>query len=79
MAPDIEEHLELAKELDGMEREISSWEVDFLENVLKRLRAGRSLSAKQQAALMEMHAKYFGDDPRTQQDPDTDPDEDDFA
>ena len=59
---DNAELLEMAQELDGMERSVSSWEADFLESVLTRLREGRDLSEKQEAKLRQVHEKYLGDD-----------------
>lgn len=52
--------LEKAESLDAMERDVSSKEADFLENVLKRLRAGGSLTPKQLKSLDEMYVKYLG-------------------
>lgn len=55
-------HLEMAQALDSMERDVTSWEADFIESVLKRLKAGRPLSPKQAESLEGMHRKYFADD-----------------
>lgn len=60
-----EEALDIAQELDGMDREVSSWEADFLSSVLPRLRDGRGLSEKQEAVLLKMEEKYLkGEDER---------------
>lgn len=56
---DIEEALELAQELDGMERDVTSWEADFLSSILPRLREGHGLSEKQEKVLLGMKKKYL--------------------
>jgi len=56
---DAEEALELAQELDGMERDVTSWEADFLASVLPLLREGRGLSEKQEAVLLKMKKTYL--------------------
>lgn len=63
----MDELLEMAQELDGMDRSVTSWEADFLESVLVRLREGRGLTTHaggQEAKLRQIYAKYFegGDD-----------------
>lgn len=58
-----DELLGMAQELDGMERDLaSSWEVDFLENMLTLLRSGQSLSPDRESKLRQIHAKYLGED-----------------
>lgn len=55
-------HLEMAEELDGMERDVTSWEADFLEKILEILRFGLQLSPKQADTLEKMHERYLGSD-----------------
>jgi hypothetical protein len=58
----MDELLEMAQELDGMERDLeTTWEVDFLENMLTLLRNGQSLSPNREAKLRQIHDKYLGD------------------
>ncbi len=57
------ELLEMAQELDGMERDLgTSWEVDFLENMLTLLRSGQNLSPDRESKLRQIHARYLSDD-----------------
>ena len=58
----IDECLAVAQRIDEMEREVSNWEADFLENVLSWLRAGNRLSEKQEFHLFRMNERYFGGD-----------------
>lgn len=53
--------VEIAKELDAMERSVTSWEASFLDSILTRLSRGYPLSDKQEKVLREMHGKYLGD------------------
>ncbi|MGH9391937.1 MAG: hypothetical protein ACRD1Z_20230 [Vicinamibacteria bacterium] len=53
-------HLEMAQELDGMERDVTSWEAGFLDTVLKRLREGRVLTEGQAEKLEQIHREYLG-------------------
>lgn len=57
--------LEMAEELDGMDRDVTSGEANLLEEILNTLRAGRELKPKDEAKLELMHEKYLGqkDDP----------------
>lgn len=64
---------EMARELDAMERDVTSWEASFLESVLSVLAAGRRLSTKQAKTLEEMHEKYLGEG---RDDEDGEPEED---
>ena len=54
-------HLEMAKELDGMERDVTSWEADFLNSILEKLNFGLALTEKQATRLSEMYERYLGD------------------
>lgn len=77
-------HLEMAEALDSMERNVSSWEADFLESVLKRLKDdGRTLSEKQATKLKELYERYLGDETDDDEPPSSESggdqvDEDDF-
>lgn len=55
-------HLEMAKALDSMKRDVDSWEAGLLDSVLKRFEDGKPLTPKQAVALEEMYAKYLGED-----------------
>ena len=60
-----EDALDLAQQLDGLDRDVSSWEADFLSSILPRLRNGGTLTEKQEAVLLKMQDKYLlGDDER---------------
>jgi len=59
---DTDEALEIAEELDGMDRDVTSWEADFLANILPLLRQGRGVSEKQEAVLLKMKKKYLDED-----------------
>jgi hypothetical protein len=54
-------HRDMARELDSMDRDVTSWEANFLESVMKALRAGRALSDRQKEKLDEMWDKYLGE------------------
>lgn len=54
-------YLEMAEELDGMDRDVRSEEADLLERALKRLRSGRPLRPKDADWLEKLHAKYLED------------------
>jgi hypothetical protein len=54
--------LEMAKELDGMERDVTSWEADFLNSILTRLDRGLPISHAQQKKLEELYEHYLGQD-----------------
>jgi hypothetical protein len=53
--------LEMAVELDEMERDVTSDEATFLERALKDLRSGKELRPKHLAKLEAMHEKYLGE------------------
>lgn len=40
------EYLEMAQEIDGMDRDVTTWEADFIDSVLSRLRGGGGISVK---------------------------------
>lgn len=52
-------HKEMAKELDRMNRGVTSDEADFLEEVLDTLADGKKLKPKVGARLEEMYEKYL--------------------
>lgn len=54
----IDSQLAQAKALDEMEEGVTAWEMEFLDSILKQLRAGRALSQKQVEALNNMSSKY---------------------
>ena len=58
----MDELLELAQELDGMDRDVTHWEAGFLQNILNQLRAGTPLRQPQEAKLREIHEQYLGAD-----------------
>lgn len=52
--------LEMALELDQMERDVTSGEADLLEAVLPRLRAKKPIGPERAEKLQKMYEKYFG-------------------
>jgi hypothetical protein len=55
----IERQLSVANELDQMDADVSSWQADFLENVIRQLRDHkRPLSQKQIDVLHQMCGQY---------------------
>ena len=55
----IRRQLDQAEALDRMEDvDVTSWEAEFLDSVLKQLRAGRALSQKQIDVLNRMSSQY---------------------
>lgn len=65
VAAAISRQLELVKELDGMEVDVTPWEADFLSNVLRQLEdEKRPLTQGQLDVLHRMCEQYdieFGD------------------
>ncbi len=53
-----ERHLATAMALDEMDDDVTEWEFEFLDSVIKQLRAGRALSQKQIESLNRMSDKY---------------------
>ena len=51
---------EMAEALNDMERDMTSWEADFHDCVLKKLRAKEPLTSKEDAKLREIYEKYLG-------------------
>lgn len=61
-AEESERHLEMARALDGMEQDVTSWEADFLDSVLRQLQIrGVPLTTKQADILEEMYERYGPD------------------
>ena len=55
----VRRQLDQAEALDRMEDvDVTSWEAEFLDSVLKQLRAGRALSQKQIDVLNRMSSQY---------------------
>lgn len=73
-------NLEMAEALDGMEKNLSSDNADFLEEVLEKLKADEALTDKEQRKLEALYNRYFAEeeDEETGDDED-DIDEDDFV
>lgn len=75
--------LEKAEELDEMEKTLSSEKADFLESILKTLRAGSKLKPKDKTKLAELYDKHFGEheeeDKGSDETEDEAIDEDDFV
>ena len=53
---------EMAKALDGMDRDLPTWEANFLDSILKRLGRGGTLTQLQTSKLVEIWRKYFDPD-----------------
>ena len=51
--------LEMAEELNDMDRDMTSAEADFHDRVLVELRAGKKLKPKDEAKLELLYEKYF--------------------
>ncbi len=69
----MSELLDMAEELDGMERSVTTWEAGFLESVLELLREDIRISPKQESKLKAMHDQYLGpyaDEPKDDDDDD---------
>lgn len=71
-------NLEMAEALDGMEKTLSSGNADFLEKILKKLRANEDLTDKEATKLEELYEKHLGEDNEDDENED-DIDEDDFV
>lgn len=54
-------HIEMAKQLDELEEDMTSSEADFLDRVLKDLKAGKTLGPKDAAKLELIHEKYLSE------------------
>lgn len=73
-------NLDMAETLDEMDKDLSSDNADFLEEVLKKLRHDVDLSDKEQKKLTTLYKKYFGEDEEKEAAVDEDEiDEDDFV
>lgn len=73
-------NLEMAEALDEMQKDLSSDNADFLEDMLKKLRHDVDLTDKEQKKLEVLYKKHFGDDEEKEAAVDEDEiDEDDFV
>ena len=54
----IARQLDQVEALDKMDANVTQWEGEFLDSLLKQLRAGRALSQKQIDTLNGMSDKY---------------------
>jgi hypothetical protein len=54
--------LEMAQELDAMERGVTSWEADFLNTILTNINRNVPLTQGQQRKLEELYEHYLGDE-----------------
>lgn len=55
--------LEMAEELNDMDRDMNSGEADFHDEALKDLRKGKELKPKDQAKIELLYEKYLGEKP----------------
>lgn len=70
----------MAEALDAMEKGVTSFEAEFLESVLVRLRKEhRPLTEAQAEKLQEIYEKYLGEGAEEKPGDDDDVDEDDFV
>lgn len=53
--------LEMAEDLNDMDRDMTSTEADFHDGALKELRKGKKLKPKDEAKLELLYEKYFGE------------------
>lgn len=56
---DDADYLEMAKELDGMDRDVTSWESGFLDSVLRAFKRKNELTHKQKMKLKDMYNHYI--------------------
>lgn len=54
----VESQLETVRELDGMEADVTAWEAEFLDSVIKQLGAKTPLSQKQIEIVRRMCESY---------------------
>ena len=54
----IEKQLDLVKELDHADVDVTSWEASFLDSILKQLEAKRPLTPKQLDVVQRMIKTY---------------------
>lgn len=60
----MDEFLDMAEELDGMDKSLNSWEATFLEDMLTKLRNGETLTPGkngQEAKLRQIYDRYLGE------------------
>lgn len=56
--PDEESVKDMIDFLEHMDHDVSSWEAEFLDSIMKQRRAGQSLSPNQRAKLEEIWEEY---------------------
>jgi ABC-type Zn2+ transport system substrate-binding protein/surface adhesin len=73
-------NLEMAEALDDMDKSLSSSNADFLERVLKTLKEGKEIGAKDEGKLEALYSRYFpeNDDEEGEEDEEKNNDEDDI-
>jgi len=54
----VQSHLEIVRDLDRMEVDVTSWESEFLDSVLKQLEKRTPLSQKQIDIVRRMATQY---------------------
>jgi hypothetical protein len=54
----VSKQLELVKELDHMDVDVTSWEAEFIDSVLRQLEAKTPLTPKQLAVVQRMVETY---------------------
>lgn len=54
----VEKQLDLVKELDHADVDVTAWEAEFLDSVLKQLEAKRPLTPKQLEIVQKMIQTY---------------------
>lgn len=71
-------NLEMAEALEEMDKDLSSENADFLQEVLEKLGEGEVLRPKEEAKLELLYNRYLGDGEEEEQseDPDEPPEED---
>ena len=52
--------VEILVRLDTMVQDVTDWESDFLESMLRQIRQGRTTSPKQRKVLQRMAEQYLG-------------------
>ena len=52
----------MARKIDTMDRDVTSWEADFLDSILSAIDQGKHLSGRQESKLREIYLKYFPED-----------------
>jgi hypothetical protein len=58
--PDREHYLDVLEDLDSGDYDVSGWEAEFIENILKH--RPYALSDRQAAVIQRMALKYLGEE-----------------